>query len=72
MSTETIRYVVMGDGQYYRAVLLLADALLILGVRDQVVPTLVAMFDQALEERSGDGSPHPPRQSSAGRNAPDP
>ena len=50
MRVETVHALVddQADIDYHRAVWILADALSIVGVRDRVVPALLALFDEAL------------------------
>jgi hypothetical protein len=51
---ETVQYIVKGDADYYREVLHLANALLIVGARDQVVAMLLEMFVQTLDATAKD------------------
>ena len=57
MRVEIIRFVVVddADAEYHRAVWMLADALSIVGARDEVVPALLEMFEAALP--GWDGGP---------------
>ena len=53
MRLETVRFVVDDEAHadYHRAVWLLADALAVIGARDRVVPTLLALFEEVLPNR---------------------